>query len=87
MKETPSFHGIMDGDTVCSFVCAVDTYFDLTGIINEQTTHKFASLLLIEQMQQMHKIGMIRRIIPLMLPVKPSKVIFCLGSNLLITAG
>ena len=48
MKEPPSFHGSMDGDIVCSFVHAVDTYFGLTGIINEQTRHKFASLLLIE---------------------------------------
>ena len=38
----------MDGDTICSFVRMVDTYFGLTGIINEQTRHKFASLLLIE---------------------------------------
>ena len=44
MKEPPSIYG----DTVCSFVCAVDTYFGLTGIINEPTRHKFASLLLIE---------------------------------------
>ena len=38
----------MDGDTGCSFVYMVDMYFGLTGIINEQTRHKFASLLLIE---------------------------------------
>ena len=38
----------MDGDTGRSFVHAVDIYFSLTGIINEQTRYKFASLLLIE---------------------------------------
>ena len=48
MKEPPSFHGGMDGDSVRSFLHMVDTYFGLTGIINEQTRHKFASLLLID---------------------------------------
>ena len=38
----------MDSDTICSLVYAVDTYFGLTFIINEQIRHKFASLLLIE---------------------------------------
>ena len=38
----------MDGDTICSFVYVVETYLGLPGIINEQTRHKFASLLLIE---------------------------------------
>ena len=38
----------MDDDTVHRFVCAADTYFGLTGIINEQTRRKFGSLLLIE---------------------------------------
>ena len=48
MKDPPSFHGGINGDTVSSFMHMVDTYFDLTGIINKQTRHKFASLLLIE---------------------------------------
>ena len=48
MKEPPSFDGDIDGDTVHSFVHAVDMYFGLTGIINEQNRHKSASLLLIE---------------------------------------
>ena len=38
----------MDGYTVQSFVHAVDPYFGLIGIINEQTRYKFASLPLIE---------------------------------------
>ena len=38
----------MDGDTVCSFLHMVDTYFGLTGIINGQIRHKSACLLLIE---------------------------------------
>ena len=38
----------MDDDTVCSFVHVVDTYFGLTGIVNKQIRHKFASFLLIE---------------------------------------
>ena len=49
MKKPPSFHGGMDGDTVCSFVHMVDMYSGLTSIINKQTRHKFASLLLIEE--------------------------------------
>ena len=48
MKEPPSFYGGIDGDTVYSFVYAVDIYYGLTGIINEQTRNKLASLLLIE---------------------------------------
>ena len=48
MKEPHNFHGGMDGDTVRSFVHAIDTYFGLTSIINEQTRYKFASLLLIK---------------------------------------
>ena len=48
MKQPPSFYGGIDGDPVCSFVHVEDMYFGLTGIINEQTRHKFASLLLIE---------------------------------------
>ena len=38
----------MDNNTVYNLVHAVDTYFGLTGIINEQTRHRFASLLIIE---------------------------------------
>ena len=37
----------MDVNTIRSFVHAVDTYFDLTGIINELTRYKYTSLLLI----------------------------------------
>ena len=48
MEKPPDFHGSMDGDIIRSFVHAVDTHFGLTGIINEQTRHKIASLLLIE---------------------------------------
>ena len=48
MKKPPIFCGGMDGDTFHSFVRMLDTYFGLPGIINEQTRHKFASLLLIE---------------------------------------
>ena len=47
MKEPPNFRGDMD-DTVWSFVHAVDMCFGLTGIINEQTRHKFASHLPID---------------------------------------
>ena len=38
----------MDGDTVCSCVCIVDTYFSLIDTNNEQTRHKFASLIFIK---------------------------------------
>ena len=57
----------MDGDIFGSFVHAVDMYFSLNSIINKQTKHKFASLLLIEDA----KIGMTQGILPLMLPNEP----------------
>ena len=56
MKEPPSFCDGMDGDTVHSFMHAVDMYFGLTGIINELTRHKFASLLLIEDAENCYDI-------------------------------
>ena len=75
MKEPPSFHGVIDGDTVCSFVHMVDTYFGLTGIINEQTRYKFASLLLIKDAANWHD----TKNYTSNLPGEPSKLIFCLG--------
>ena len=48
MKEPPIFDGGMDGNTVHSFLFAVDTYFSMIGIINEHTRHNFTNLLLIE---------------------------------------
>ena len=67
MKEPPSFHGGMDGDIVHSFKRMVDTCFALTGIIKEQTRHKFASLLLTEDAANWYDM----RITSLMLPGEP----------------
>ena len=38
----------MDGDTVYSFVHTVDMFFGLISVITEQTRHRFACFLLIE---------------------------------------
>ena len=81
MKEPPSFHGGIDGNTVCSFLYAVDTYFGLTGIINEQTRHKFASLLLIEDAANWYDM----RNYTSNATWGTLKSDFCLASNLLIT--
>ena len=48
MKDPPSFCSGTDNNTISSFVHIVGMYFGLTSIINQQTRHTFASLLLFE---------------------------------------
>ena len=80
MKKTPRFRGRMDGDTVCSFMPAVDMHFGLASPMSKLDTNMQASYLF-----WMQKIITIQTIIPLMLPGKPFKVICFLSSNLLTT--